>query len=140
KKKEKEVTKMKDYFGVTVSNEGILMDISSKKYLTSEEAKAIVKKHGYPFYTPQWEVLDGFNKESQDLYDLYRMKPDELKLFIKNNKHPKEALRKINDLLPIYCVNNALTPIISSFKEDVKTPYVKILKTSEDVIVSIGYF
>jgi len=131
---------IKDYFGVTVSNDGILMDPLSKKYLTSEEARAIIKKHGYLFYTPQWEILDGFNKESQDLYDLYRMKPDELKLFIKNNKYPKEALRKINDLLPIYYVNNALTPIISSFKEDVKTPYVKILKTSEDVIVSIGYF
>ena len=132
---------IKDYFGVTVSNEGILMDHLSKKYLTSEEARTIIKKHGYPFYTPQWEVLSGFNSESQDLFDLFGMTPNQIQNFckkvIENKENPAIALKKINDFLPIYF---NVTPVISPYKEDIKTPYIKIIDTSGNIKVSIDYF
>ena len=77
-----------------------------KEYITSEQASNILEEVGLKSKFINWSILDDYELECQKLFDLFKKTPFELenicKVAIEKENDPVEALKKLNNLIPIY--------------------------------------
>ena len=111
-------------------------------YITSEQASNILEEVGLKSKFINWSILDDYELECQKLFDLFKKTSFELenicKVAIEKENDPVEALKKLNNLIPIYYSESDIN-ISSPTFEEIYNPYVLIINKSKISIV-IKYY